>query len=267
MAYLVDIFERSWERARPFTNRGSAAQRDIAHEQRADDDPDAHRGARRPGQRQAAGGQPAHVRRLRRGPQGGVRGRDPLPARLHDGSAGHLRQRATTDAADDDDRRATTEAKNNEGSASGAALVHETGRGGGLEEPGHGGSAGFPSQACGVVGTSARPCRGVRPAGPTGCCGGSPGSPSRCRQRCAGELTPASPIVIAAVATRIAALRRKVIKCLPWCGVPGWCHPPNRSVCRRGGIAVSPQLAHLIALQNLATPERRAEPVLSALRR
>ena len=34
LAYLVDIFERTWERARPFTNRGSAAQRDIAHEQR-----------------------------------------------------------------------------------------------------------------------------------------------------------------------------------------------------------------------------------------
>ena len=34
LAYLVDIFERTWERSRPFTNRGSAAQRDIAHEQR-----------------------------------------------------------------------------------------------------------------------------------------------------------------------------------------------------------------------------------------
>jgi hypothetical protein len=34
LAYLVDIFERTWERARQFTNRGSEAQRDIAHEQR-----------------------------------------------------------------------------------------------------------------------------------------------------------------------------------------------------------------------------------------
>jgi sugar-specific transcriptional regulator TrmB len=34
VAYLVDIFERTWERARPFTNRGSVAQRDIAQEQR-----------------------------------------------------------------------------------------------------------------------------------------------------------------------------------------------------------------------------------------
>jgi hypothetical protein len=34
LAYLVDIFERTWERGRPFTNRGTAAQRDIAHEQR-----------------------------------------------------------------------------------------------------------------------------------------------------------------------------------------------------------------------------------------
>jgi hypothetical protein len=34
LAYLVDIFERTWERGRAFTNSGSAAQRDIAQEQR-----------------------------------------------------------------------------------------------------------------------------------------------------------------------------------------------------------------------------------------
>ena len=34
LAYLVDIFERTWERGQPFSSRGSAAQRDIAHEQR-----------------------------------------------------------------------------------------------------------------------------------------------------------------------------------------------------------------------------------------
>ena len=34
LAYLVDIFERTWERGQPFNTRGSAAQRDIAHEQR-----------------------------------------------------------------------------------------------------------------------------------------------------------------------------------------------------------------------------------------
>jgi len=34
LAYLVDMFERSWERGRAFTNRGTAAQRDIAQEQR-----------------------------------------------------------------------------------------------------------------------------------------------------------------------------------------------------------------------------------------
>ena len=33
--YLVDIFERTWERARPFTNRESAVMSDIAAEQRA----------------------------------------------------------------------------------------------------------------------------------------------------------------------------------------------------------------------------------------
>ncbi len=33
--YLVDIFDRSWERARPFTNRDTPVVRDIATEQRA----------------------------------------------------------------------------------------------------------------------------------------------------------------------------------------------------------------------------------------
>lgn len=35
VAYLVDIFERTWERARPFTNREVSVSRDIAAEQRA----------------------------------------------------------------------------------------------------------------------------------------------------------------------------------------------------------------------------------------
>jgi hypothetical protein len=35
VAYLVDIFERAWERARPFTNRDTSMMRDIAAEQRA----------------------------------------------------------------------------------------------------------------------------------------------------------------------------------------------------------------------------------------
>ncbi|WP_205471785.1 LuxR family transcriptional regulator [Nocardioides sp. SYSU D00038] len=35
VAYLVDIFERSWERARPFTNRETTMMKDIAAEQRA----------------------------------------------------------------------------------------------------------------------------------------------------------------------------------------------------------------------------------------
>ena len=33
--YLVDIFERTWERARPFTNRETSMMKDIAAEQRA----------------------------------------------------------------------------------------------------------------------------------------------------------------------------------------------------------------------------------------
>ena len=35
VAYLVDVFERSWERARPFTSRESSLMKDIAAEQRA----------------------------------------------------------------------------------------------------------------------------------------------------------------------------------------------------------------------------------------
>ena len=35
VAYLVDIFERTWERGRPFTNRETSMMRDIAAEQRA----------------------------------------------------------------------------------------------------------------------------------------------------------------------------------------------------------------------------------------
>ncbi len=35
VAYLVDIFDRTWERARPFTNRESGTLKDIAAEQRA----------------------------------------------------------------------------------------------------------------------------------------------------------------------------------------------------------------------------------------
>ncbi|MFB9315519.1 LuxR family transcriptional regulator [Nocardioides plantarum] len=35
VTYLVDIFDRTWERARPFTNRESTTMKDIAAEQRA----------------------------------------------------------------------------------------------------------------------------------------------------------------------------------------------------------------------------------------
>jgi hypothetical protein len=35
VAYLVDVFERAWERGRPFTNKESTMMREIAAEQRA----------------------------------------------------------------------------------------------------------------------------------------------------------------------------------------------------------------------------------------
>ena len=54
----------------------------------------------------------------------------------------------------------------------------------------------------------------------------------------AGALTPASPIVSAAVATTIAALRRKAISRLPRCGVLVLSHPSNlKSVGAKGSKA------------------------------
>jgi hypothetical protein len=35
VAFLVDVFERSWERGRPFTNKETSLLKDIAAEQRA----------------------------------------------------------------------------------------------------------------------------------------------------------------------------------------------------------------------------------------
>ena len=91
VVYLVDMFERHWERARPVHQQRDVV--DARHRGGAagDDHPDAARGARRPGRRQAARCQPAHVRRLRGGPEERVRGRDAVPARLRDGQARHLR--------------------------------------------------------------------------------------------------------------------------------------------------------------------------------
>ena len=85
IAYLVDIFERSWERAQPFSLSGNQAERNIAADVRAMTHPAARRGPQRPGERQAAGGQHPHLRRLHRRAQGRVRRADPLPARLRHG--------------------------------------------------------------------------------------------------------------------------------------------------------------------------------------
>ena len=51
--YLVDVFERHWERARPYASRENRLMREVAKRAAGDDDPDAHRGPRRPEQRQA----------------------------------------------------------------------------------------------------------------------------------------------------------------------------------------------------------------------
>jgi hypothetical protein len=67
----------------------------------------------------------------------------------------------------------------------------------------------------------------------------------------AGELTPASPIVMAAAATTIAALRRKVIKVSLWL-VP----PSERPVLSKGHDAVSPALGQLNAMHKIATLRR-----------
>ena len=70
VAYLVDVFERSWERARPFTNRETSLMKDIAAEQRAMTMRMLIEGHSDPMSAKRLGRQPAHLRRLRRGPEG-----------------------------------------------------------------------------------------------------------------------------------------------------------------------------------------------------
>ena len=85
VAYLADVFERYWERARAL-RRPSREHRARHRRGRAQHDrPDADRGPQRPRQRQAGRRQHAHVCRLHRLAQGGVRRADPVPARLRDG--------------------------------------------------------------------------------------------------------------------------------------------------------------------------------------
>ena len=215
LAYLVDIFERTWERARPFTNRGSAAQRDIAHEQRQMTIRMLIEGHADPASAKRLGVSP----RTYAGYIADLKEEFEAETRFQLGYKMGQHGMSGNERAEPDDR-------DNEGSASGAALVHETGRGVGLRSPAMGGRPAFPSQACGVVGTSADRVA-VSDLGSYLLLLRQPGQSQPVSAAFAGELTPASPIVIAAVATRIAALRRKVIKCLPWCGVPGWSHPPN----------------------------------------
>ena len=97
LAFLVDVFERSWERGRPLHQPRDLP--DEGHRRRAarHDDADADRGPQRPGERQAAGGQPAHLRRLRGRPQDRLRRADPFPARLHHGPDGRLGQEEIED--------------------------------------------------------------------------------------------------------------------------------------------------------------------------
>lgn len=88
VAYLVDVFLRAWERARPFSSRDDKAMRQIAEEQRAMT------------MRMLIEGHsdPVSAKRLGVSPrtyaatsptQGGVRGGDPVPAGLHDRAARH----------------------------------------------------------------------------------------------------------------------------------------------------------------------------------
>ena len=78
VAYLVDVFERAWERGRPFTNRERTMMADIAAEQRAMTIRMLIEGHSDPVEREAARRQPAHLCRLRRRPEG--RSTSPRPA-------------------------------------------------------------------------------------------------------------------------------------------------------------------------------------------
>ena len=107
----------------------------------------------------------------------------------------------------------------------------ETGRGVGLRNPAMGGRPGVPvSSVCAVVMCRESPSgRHLPPMGPLHLAGQS----QPVSYALAGELTPASPIVIAAAATTIAALRRKVIRVsLVRCVVQS--HPPIVQSVERG---------------------------------
>ena len=55
VSYLADIFDRSWERAREYNERGSASEQRHRRRGATADRADAHRGPQRPRQRQARG--------------------------------------------------------------------------------------------------------------------------------------------------------------------------------------------------------------------
>ena len=91
VGYLVDMFERHWERARPFTSSETSLMRDIAAEQRAMTIRMLLEGRADPAGAKRLGVSPRTYAGLRRGPEERVRGGDAVPARLRDGQARHLR--------------------------------------------------------------------------------------------------------------------------------------------------------------------------------
>ena len=138
LAYLVDMFERSWERGRPFTNRGSAAQRDIAHEQRQMTIRMLIKGYADPASAKRLGVSP----RTYAGYIADLKEEFEADTRFQLGyKMGELGISGTE--RDDDDRTGGRLTRaHDEGSAAGTALVHETGRGGGLRNPAMGGGRG-----------------------------------------------------------------------------------------------------------------------------
>ena len=150
LAYLVDIFERTWERSRPFTNRGSAAQRDIAHEQRQMTIRMLIEGHADPASAKRLGVSP----RTYAGYIADLKEEFEAETRFQLGySMGQLGMSGNERADPDDEKRG----QNTRAAPVALPSFDETGRGGGLQEPGHGGSAGVPVSSlwsCGHIDTT-----------------------------------------------------------------------------------------------------------------
>jgi hypothetical protein len=202
LAYLVDMFERTWERGRPFTNRGSADQRDIAHEQRQMTIRMLIEGHADPASAKRLGVSP----RTYAGYIADLKEEFEAETRFQLGyTMGRLGMSGNESRGEPDaESPGTTVGKITRAVPVALPSFMRPAGGVAMRKTGQWGVGRLPvSSLCGVVGRASgqgTACRQPGQSHPVSCA-------------LAGALTPASPTVIAAAATRIAALRRKVIRC------------------------------------------------------